>query len=280
MLRNKFFVPDFYLIGAMKAGTTSLYWDLGAHPSVAFTFDKEPNVLASPAPCLQAYLEEYSVQFPHARKTSICGDASTAYSKWPTYKGVPELAAMVSGEQAKVLYSVRDPVERAVSHYRHLCENEGLEVSFDAAVEHVPEIIAYSRYSKQIEPWLEVFGEDNVRLINFEEYKASRLVVINRILQFLEAPSYSGFKPSLKVYNKAGMHPLPKGFFFSLTKNKVYRRFIRRIINPRARERLRTALLPSGRSLHIVISQDLLEEVRRDLAGEAPDELSDRFSFV
>ncbi len=88
--------PDFLVVGAMKGGTTTLYFDLGAHPDLHLPEPKEPEVLvrhADPA----AIREAYAAHFRNARPGQLCGEASTVYTKRPDHEGVAERARQASG---------------------------------------------------------------------------------------------------------------------------------------------------------------------------------------
>src|SRR5262245_21769816 len=106
----------FLVIGAMKAGTTSLFNDLAQNPAI-YIPEKEP-----------AYLTRYNIPdavaayrklFDSARADQIVGEASTGYSMLPRFKGVPERARACLGPDVSILYLVRNPILRTLSHHYH-----------------------------------------------------------------------------------------------------------------------------------------------------------------
>jgi hypothetical protein len=90
-------LPDFLIIGAMRAGTTSLFFDLLANPAVFFPQDKEPHCLATDDVLSASGRAAYGDLYRAAGPGQACGDASTGYSKLPDVMGVPERALRVIG---------------------------------------------------------------------------------------------------------------------------------------------------------------------------------------
>lgn len=110
--------PDFFIVGAPKCGTTSLYAVLKSHPAVFFPENKEPMFFNADLSHPHAVRSEsaYSGLFSGARPDQVCGDASTLY-----------LSSLVAPEairqrrpDAKIIILIRDPVEQMYSWYRHL----------------------------------------------------------------------------------------------------------------------------------------------------------------
>lgn len=176
-------LPNFLIIGAMKAGTTTLYDDLCRFSSVYMPPEKEPEgLLQADEP---AQLRRYERCFSAAKAGQLVGEASTAYAKRPEHEGVAETAARILGRDLKVIYLMRDPVRRIVSQYQHEV-GLGLEQRpISTAVREDPRYVAFSRYGYQIEPWLDVFGAEQICLLNFEAYVARRSETLARVAAFL-----------------------------------------------------------------------------------------------
>jgi hypothetical protein len=109
-------LPDFFIVGAPKCGTTALASYLHAHPKVFMSRVKEPNYFCFDAPGLRGAFdrpERYGRLFARAAPEQICGEASTAYlfSK----EAVP--AILESNPAAKIIVMVRDPLDMVVSHH-------------------------------------------------------------------------------------------------------------------------------------------------------------------
>ena len=114
-------LPTFFVIGAAKAGTTSLHGYLDRHPQVQMSAVKEPRFFVADADDEVASSgrvadrDAYEALFDPA--AAHRGESSTSYSLFPLYRAIPaRIRAAVPG--ARFVYVVRDPVERAVSHYQ------------------------------------------------------------------------------------------------------------------------------------------------------------------
>jgi Sulfotransferase domain len=143
-------LPDFLVIGAMKSGTTTFYHDLAGHPHV-YLADKELGALTRDISAPQ-----YAAHFKHARINQLCGDVSTGYSMLPDVTGVVERAARQLSPRAKILYLVREPVQRAISHHYHyisLRPDDRMEPDIDACVRKYSSLTDYGRYGEQLEHW-------------------------------------------------------------------------------------------------------------------------------
>ena len=175
----------FLLIGAMKAGTSSLHHDLSSLDGVFMTPEKEPNDLASELVLSDEGKTRYLNKFKAANPGDICGDASTSYSKMPTHPNVPTRAVNVLGRHLKVIYVMRDPIDRIISHYKHLImlglENRPL----NEAVLEDSTYVDYSDYDYQLSFWREVLPESQILVLQFEDYIEAPQKVLESIAAFL-----------------------------------------------------------------------------------------------
>jgi hypothetical protein len=151
-------LPDFLIIGAMKAGTTTLYHDLMRHPRIFLPEVKEPDALLSDNIFTSRNLRKYAQFFHPASLDQLCGEASTTYTKRPTFEGVADRALRLLGENLKLIYIVRNPLQRTLSHHRFLYQLGLMEKDINRVIRSDPTLIDYSRYAMQIEPWLATFG--------------------------------------------------------------------------------------------------------------------------
>ncbi|MES1944088.1 sulfotransferase [Salinisphaera sp. PC39] len=110
--------PDFFIVGAPKCGTTSLYAVLKSHPAVFFPENKEPMFFNTDLSHPHAVRSEniYNELFSRARPDQVCGDASTLYLSSLVAPG----AIRQRLPDAKIIILIRDPVEQMYSWYRHL----------------------------------------------------------------------------------------------------------------------------------------------------------------
>jgi hypothetical protein len=175
---------DFFIIGAQKSGTTSLANMLAAHPEVCFAKHKEPQFFSKEANW-EDKLEEYHQLFNHLEEGQILGEASTTYTFFPEYDNVPEKIHHYNPE-AKLIYIVRDPVERIKSHYAHRYlrgREKGKDI--EKEVLNNPCYVNRSRYALQLNYFLESFDQNQMLVLKFEEFKKALKKVQEQIGDFL-----------------------------------------------------------------------------------------------
>jgi hypothetical protein len=169
----------------MRSGTSTLYRFLDTHPDIFMSPVKEPGSLAYDTVLAESGRKDYARYFKMARGESHRGEASTCYSKRPDYDACAENAFRVLGANTRIIYLVREPVSRIRSQYEHE-RNEGLTgLSFDDAVKRFPRYINYSRHYYQSQPWLELFGPENVLFLSFHHMKAEPQKFAAALLEFL-----------------------------------------------------------------------------------------------
>ena len=156
-------IPTFIVIGAGKAGTTSLWAYLQEHPQVFMSARKELDFFTTEHNWHRG-LEWYESHFADAGTAKAHGEVSGNYTNWPDYVGVPErMASVVPG--ARLVYVVRHPIDRMVSGYRYL-RARGLEARPMAqAFRERPMYTNASSYATQIEQFLEHFPRDQLLVI-------------------------------------------------------------------------------------------------------------------
>jgi hypothetical protein len=216
--------PDFIIVGAAKAGTTSLYGWLSRHPYIEPATKKEVHFFD------YNYFRGrnwYRSHFPTAAEQShfaaehgrpfITGEASPSYitHEWAPHR----LAAMLPG--VKLIVGLRNPVDRAYSQYQmSVRENEEpLDFAQAVAVEEErlePErarmradkrynswpigcwsYLMRSRYAEQVERWLTLFPRSQFHFVSCEELAADPQGALDDVHAFLEIPShaYADLKP-------------------------------------------------------------------------------------
>ena len=177
-------LPNFLLIGAMKAGTTSLYHYLRSHPQVFMPSFKAPEFFAGKAHTKRG-IDWYRNQFAGAGAEAVAiGEASNVYTKFPHYPGVPERIAEQIPD-VKLLYIVRDPVERIRSHYQTRVAEGAEKASFGSAVLENPIYLDYSRYWLQIEQYLACFSDEQLLVTTAEQLRHDRASLLRRVYTFL-----------------------------------------------------------------------------------------------
>lgn len=236
-------LPDFLVIGAMKAGTTSLYLDLSQHPAIFFPTLKEPGNLAHDEVLTDPGRAAYAALYRRSGPDQVAGDASTDYAKLPDITGVPPRALQVLGAASRIVYLVREPVSRAVSHHHHLVARRLAPADFEAALEMVPALVEYGCYGRQIEPWIDTFGRESVLVARLEDYSADRQATIEGVLRHLGLPAMPVVRDD--VGNNSEVDPPAWGGSARMRDNRAYRRLLRPLLPETARRRLRRAVLPA-----------------------------------
>jgi len=263
MTKQKKLKPDFLIIGAMKAGTTSLYRDIFGHPEIYLPEEKEPETLVRFGDNFDEIAKDYESLFKHAKKNQIVGEASTAYTKMPTYKGVASKASQLCGDNLKLIYIVRNPIERIISQYKHEHAQKSEMLDIDTAVFSDPKYIEYSDYSYQLTQWREYFSDHNILIIKFEEYILNKHNVYQDICKHLEIeydPSY--FPTSEKIYNSSKSKPIAtKTIKKTVIDNKFYQRRLKKWIPQFIRKKIAVMILPNTKAKYDSIK---LNDVSRE----------------
>jgi hypothetical protein len=181
-------LPNFIVIGAMKSGSTTLFTYLARHPQLFMCTPKEPQFF-SRRHVWERGFDWYRGLFASARPEQLLGEASTCYSRWPHFGDVPRrLHAHVP--DARLIYQMRHPVERAYSHYGHLMqirEAAGEPIlSFDEALEVYPEIVDASLYLIQIERFLPYYPRERFLFMTLDAYTDDPARELTRVQRFLQ----------------------------------------------------------------------------------------------
>lgn len=175
--------PNFIIIGAMKCATSSLHEQLALQPNFFMSKLKEPNFFSNDEEYSKG-LDAYWNHFQEAQLTDFCGESSTHYTKLPTYPlTIKRLHHALP--DAKFIYVMRHPVKRLISQYIHEWSQRIIDVDINAAVRHHPELIDYSRYTMQLQPYFETFGAERVLPVFFERLFSHNQSELERICQFL-----------------------------------------------------------------------------------------------
>ncbi|ADM08931.1 hypothetical protein PB2503_04282 [Parvularcula bermudensis HTCC2503] len=174
-------VPDFVIVGAMKAATTTLAAQLDAQPGIALSREKEPSFFAKE---WGRSADWYDVQWKGAAATDLKGEASTDYAKWPAYPEAPaRLLRWAPG--VKIIYLLRDPLDRAFSHAIHEMKKGRHLGPPDAVARDLDLIWQVSCYAAQLDRWLAVLPPERVLLMSSDRLAAMPEDEFARALTFL-----------------------------------------------------------------------------------------------
>jgi hypothetical protein len=171
------------VIGGMKCGTSSLYHMFKEVDEVALSKFKEPSFFTKRS---KNGSEWYKNQFETTEKTKYLMDVSPSYSKVHLF---PNCAQMIHeyDPETKIIYIVRDPVERIISNiYHDLLRGRLTRSQIQSVLASNDNYIKTSAYCLQIMPYIKLFGEKNVLVLQFEELKSNLPVFNKRIADFLE----------------------------------------------------------------------------------------------
>ena len=174
---------DFMIIGAMKSGTSTLSDILSMHSEVCFCQEKEPHFF-SKNPDYSKDLENYKKLY-HPQPGQICGEASTTYTCYPEFNKDVWQSLYAFNPKLKLIYIMRDPIDRIVSHYMHNYLRGYTSEPFEKVVLSRATYINRTRYFVQIRPYIERFGKEQVLLLTFEDFIANKKETLNRLANFL-----------------------------------------------------------------------------------------------
>lgn len=185
-------LPNFFVIGAAKAGTTSLHSYLDRHPEIQMSATKEPRFFAGPAngipypPDRVWSREEYELLFDSAFE--LRGEASTDYAAHPRRQGAPERIKELVPE-AKFVYLVRDPIARTISHFQMAVALMGERRSLPEALGDLSELrspyVASSLYGTQLENYLRHFSQERMLVLDQAKLRSERRSTLARVFAFL-----------------------------------------------------------------------------------------------
>ena len=190
---------DFFIVGAPKAGTTSLYHYLSEHPQVEMSSQKEPDYFSDKAINEQGMyygknrintLDKYESLFVQ-KESVVYGEASVSYL---FYENVPEDIKKYN-PNAKIIIMLRNPIERAFSHYLMDYRLGLISDSFENVLAkkskhknaHLfyQQYIEVSKYAKQIQRYLDFFKKDNILFIDYEDFKKNVSKTVDQVYNFL-----------------------------------------------------------------------------------------------
>ena len=177
--------PNFFIIGAAKAATTSLSSLLNSHPDAAIVPGKEPHFFSYDHFYSQGW-SRYRELYRDCQNKKARGDASTSYSRIRYHPLVVERIHQHVPD-AKIIYMVRHPLQRMESAYiEHLCTPASpIFPSVNEAIKRYPMIVDSSRYGEVFDAYRCVFGESQIKVVWFEEYISQTTAVFQDVCRFI-----------------------------------------------------------------------------------------------
>ena len=154
-----------------------------AQPGIFMTTPKEPNFFSDEEQFARG-MDWYTALYCDALPGDLLGEASTHYTKLPTYPKTVE-RIMESAPCVRLIYVMRHPVDRLISHYIHEWSMGVYDCDLDEALDRYPELIDYGLFSKQLQPYVDSFGRENVLPVFFDRLFDNPQSELERITRFI-----------------------------------------------------------------------------------------------
>jgi hypothetical protein len=214
-------LPQFIIAGAQKCGTTSLYAYLRRHPSIERALRKEVHYFdLNFDKGLRWYRAHFPTVFKSFGRKMATGEACPYYLFHP----LAATRAYATVPHAVVVILLRNPVDRAYSHYHHQVRNGNETLSFEEALEKEAERLdgeetkiltdpscysfnhrkfsyqARGLYADQVERWMRLYPPEKLLIESSEDFYADPRTLLSRIFLALDLPDpeIQGFKKYLK----------------------------------------------------------------------------------
>ncbi len=270
-------LPDFLVVGAMKCGTTALYYYLDQHPEVYMSPVKEPDFLAfegereAPRNAITGFAS-YAALFREAGEARAVGEASHESLYRP--RAVENIRRHIPG--ARFIAVLRDPADRAYSHFMHLVRN-GTEplVDFEAALaaerrgdlgDGFPfrSYIDRGFYFRQLSRYFEAFGEERVRVYLYEDLSSRPLWVMRDAFDFLGVDPR--FVPDVSLRRNVSGVPKSRLLDAVLQRQSPIKNLLKTHLPPRVRHRV-AERFDRLKTWNLARPRPMPPETRRELVG-------------
>lgn len=282
-------MPNFLLIGAPKAGTTSLYRYLSEHPQIYMSPMKAPNFFALEGEALNYQgprdhtknyitdLKNYCSLFDGVVNETAIGEAS------PWYLYMPKSSERIHHyiPNVKLIAVLRNPVDRAYSQFLSHVQRDfeplnDFAQALDAEKDRIednwsPRWFYKERgfYYRQLKPYFDRFDSSQIRVFVYEDIREDYSKVLASIFEFLEVKK--DFKPNLsQKYNTTKSHKNRKLFRFFSGKNSL-KSALRPFFTPSQRTRIVSTLMQLNTGPKTKLSSELrdrlISEYREDILG-------------
>ena len=264
--------PDFLLIGAMKAGTTTLYDALDGHGGFNLPSLKEPRILRSDW-SQDRILKEYRKHFRGG--SGLRGDGSTYYSMLPDFPDVSAIAREIMGPDGKIVYIVRKPASRIASHLMHDVAIGRIDPDFEIhrVITKDSRFFQWTRYRHQLESWFAAFGTANCLIVDFDDLVGRQAVTVEAVCRFLgETPT----ETQASVHSNANdvlVARLKSPVVDRLRQTSGYQKLVRPVARKLFGDRLRAMFY--GEAVHIRLDDKRRSDLGRNaLVAELDEEFT------
>lgn len=242
-------IPNFFIVGAPRTGTHSLYSYLEQHPMIFMSPRKEPNyfcreVISNNDPINNPIRDEneYFSLFKDVKNEIAIGEASVTYLR-------DSLAPKLIHEKipnAKIIILLRDPAERALSHYLTLVQKNITKKTFYEEIKDEMEKLKKKRkdklgmlspgfYYESIKSYYEIFDKNNIMIIISEEFEKNLREIMRNVLEFLSIQSDFQFNET----KKGTYRPPPRKEFEAILTNRFIVNIGKKLVSsPKIREKI------------------------------------------
>ena len=174
-------LPNLVVIGAQKCGTSGLHYQLSLHPEIWMSRPKELNF----------FIEERNWSrgqdwYRHCfdARAKVRGESSPNYTAYPQHVGVPERMRSVVPD-AKLVYVVRDPLERIAAHWVHNYAKRREKGDLATTLTHAnASYVVRSQYHMQLQQFLAHYPIGQILVIEQEELRSAPLETLRRVFEF------------------------------------------------------------------------------------------------
>ncbi len=266
-------MPNFLVIGAMKSGTTALYYYLEQHPQIYMSPIKEPNFFCYEGQVVAdrnsiTQIGDYQDLFKGVSGEKAIGEASHCYLYEP--RAIERIKHYVPG--AKLIAILRNPVDRAHSHFLHLVRN-GTEPLTDFAQaireetgarqkEMFQDYVGVGLYHDQLKRYFDAFGRDRIKVYLYEDLSNAPIDTLQDAFRFLEVED--SFFPDVSVKRNVSGYPKYKTLDKFLRKPKVAKQALKLYLPTGLRWRLSEAF-DNLKTRNLIEPPPVQPEVRRQL---------------
>lgn len=259
-------LPTFFVIGAAKSGTTALHEYLGAHPQIEMTARKEVHLFLGET--WRERVNGYDELFA-GTAAQIRGDASPGYSVAPNHGDTPDRIAELVPD-ARLIYMVRDPVERTIVHYaQHVLHRGETRPIGEALKDPRVDYLNASFYARQAENYLRVFDRDRLLIVEQRDLRDRRRETLSEVFGFLGAdPSFWLDAFELEHNTRAVDNVVLPGGLERLRRSRL-NRLSQRVVPLAARRRVTWAL---RRRIGRTVEPEVPDEVRAWIAEQLADD--------
>ena len=175
-------LPNLVVIGAQKCGTSGLHYQLGLHPEIWMSKPKELNFFIEERSWNRG--EDWYRAYFDAR-ARVRGESSPNYTAYPQHLGVPERMHSVIPD-AKLIYVVRDPLERIAAHWVHNYAKRREKGDLRATLTHAnTSYVVRSQYHMQLQQFLAHYPLAQTLVIEQEELRTAPQATLRRVFEFV-----------------------------------------------------------------------------------------------